>query len=105
MYNTHCPEKHICTTCHRKTKSLPKKTVQLELREARKEIVMVDEDISAHQFSKYSISAGAEEWEKVDAAMQTDPIDVNDQNEQYFDPYARDMQIQTEKFADVTQIT
>ena len=66
---------------------------------------MVDEDISAHQFSKYSISAGAEEWERVDREMQTEPIDMKDVNEQYFDPYARDMQIQTEKFADVTQVT
>ena len=44
--------KHICSTVHGRPVSAPKiKKVQMELREVEKPVSMMDESVSAHQFS------------------------------------------------------
>ena len=50
LYGKKAGKKHICTTNHRPGSAKVKK-VKMELREIEKPISMMDESISAHQFS------------------------------------------------------
>ena len=74
-------KKHICSTTHRPS-SAPKK-VRMELREVEKPISMMDESVSAHQFSLQEQSVQADSEQRMDMAQQTSNVDKRSAGHQY----------------------
>lgn len=75
-------KKHICSTTHRPSSAKTRK-VKLELREVEKPVSMMDESISAHQFSLQEQSVQADSEQRMDMAQQTSNVDKRSAGHQY----------------------
>ena len=82
LYGKKAGKKHICTTNHRPGSAKVKK-VKMELREIEKPISMMDESISAHQFSLQEQSVQADSEQRMDIGQQTSQVDKKSLGAQY----------------------
>ena len=76
-------KKHICSTTHRPSSAPRNNKVRMELREVEKPISMMDESVSAHQFSLQEQSVQADSEQRMDMAQQTSNVDKRSAGHQY----------------------
>lgn len=97
MFKRGCTHGNLCQTCTKKYRPNSAKkmaTVKLELREV-KEVLMHDENNSAHQFSLHDRSMQADSEERLEAEMQTSALKYLSHEDQTSMQNAKSMNIQT----------